>query len=174
MGPSNFTEASSNVMLEAQSPEANAAELVEDIDLQRNFILYYLAATSGLLELHRLADLDTLITRISSFDNRSRLEQAEALLVVAIGAQARNRRLDPNYARAYFERGRQLAFESMLENPSHALVRLFLLMAFYMLGACQRNAACLYLGISAKTASIIGLHDESHYHSNMDLDQLTR
>jgi len=161
-------------MLEAQSPEANPAELVDDIDLQRNFILYYLAATSGLLTLHTIASVDSLVSRISAFDSRSRLEQAEALLAVAVGAQARNRRLDSNYARAYFERGRQLSFESMLENPSHALVRLFLLMAFYMLGACQRNAACLYLGISAKTASIIGLHDENQYQGEMDMDQAAR
>jgi hypothetical protein len=161
-------------MLEAQSPEANAGELIDDVDMQQNLILYYLAATSGLLALHTFANVDMLINRISAVESRSRLDQAEALLAVAIGAQARNRRLDQNYARAYFERGRQLAFESMLENPSHALVRLFLLMAFYMLGACQRNAACLYLGISAKTASIVGLHDESQYQSAMDAEQVAR
>ena len=161
-------------MLEAQSPEANPAELVDDIEMQRNFIQYYLAASSGLLALHTHASVDTLVNRVSAFDSRSRLDQAEALLAVAIGAQARNRRMDSNYARAYFDRGRQLSFESMLENPSHALVRLFLLMAFYMLGACQRNAACLYLGIAAKTASIIGLHDESQYPASMDMEQGVR
>ena len=88
MGPSSFTESSSNVMLEAQSPEANAAELIDDIDLQRNFIQYYLAATSGLLALHTHASVDTLVGRVSAFDSRSRLDQAEALLAVAIGAQA--------------------------------------------------------------------------------------
>lgn len=161
-------------MLEAQSPEANAVELVEDLDLQRNFIQYYLAATSGLLALHTHASVESLLSQVTAFDHRFKLEQAESLLAMAIGAQARGKRLDSNYAQAYFDRGRQLAFEGMLENPSHGLVRLFLLMAFYMLGACQRNAACLYLGIAAKTASIIGLHDESQYKVAVDADAAAR
>lgn len=38
------------------------------------------------------------------------------------------------------------------------MVRLFLLMAFYMLGACQRNAAAMYLGVATKAAVVLGLH----------------
>lgn len=46
----------------------------------------------------------------------------------------------------------------MLENPSLEMVSLFLLMSFYMLGACRRNAAFMYLGVAARAAVALGLH----------------
>ncbi|KAH7037412.1 uncharacterized protein B0I36DRAFT_313999 [Microdochium trichocladiopsis] len=45
----------------------------------------------------------------------------------------------------------------MIANPSLSMVRLFLLMAFYMLGACHRNAASMYLGVASKAAVVLGL-----------------
>lgn len=41
------------------------------------------------------------------------------------------------------------------------LVRVFLLMSFYMLGACRRNAAFMYLGVAARAAVALGLHADS-------------
>lgn len=38
------------------------------------------------------------------------------------------------------------------------LVRVFLLMSFYMFGACRRNAAFMYLGVAARSAVAVGLH----------------
>ena len=51
----------------------------------------------------------------------------------------------------------------MLRDPSVEMVRNFLLMAFYMLGACHRNAAFMYLGVAAKAASALGLHRAEQY-----------
>lgn len=39
------------------------------------------------------------------------------------------------------------------------LVRAFLLMSFYMFGACRRNAAFMYLGVAARSAVALGLHE---------------
>lgn len=54
----------------------------------------------------------------------------------------------------------------MLNDPSIDMVRLFLLMAFYMLGACRRNAAFMYLGVASKAATALGLH-MTGLHKNM-------
>ena len=62
-----------------------------------------------------------------------------------------------------FNRGQALSFQGMLLDPSVEMVRNFLLMAFYMLGACHRNAAFMYLGVAAKAASALGLHRAEQY-----------
>lgn len=36
-------------------------------------------------------------------------------------------------------------------------------MAFYMLGACRRNAAFMYIGVASKAASALGLHVTDQY-----------
>jgi hypothetical protein len=46
------------------------------------------------------------------------------------------------------------------------MVRLFLLLSFYMLGACNRNAASMYLGVAAKATVVLGLHHLSS-HKNL-------
>jgi len=51
----------------------------------------------------------------------------------------------------------------MLTNQSLSTVRLFLLLAFYMLGACHRNAASMYLGVAVKAAIVLGLHNSANY-----------
>lgn len=163
IGPSNFTEAPANVMLEAQSPETISCSIAEDPELQHNYIQYFLAATSGIMGVYSSEGLNKL--PISPFTSSQGMQPVDTLLAMAIGAQSRNMRSDSSYASTYFERGRRLAFEGMLESPSFSMVRSFLLMSFYMLGACQRNAACLYLGIAAKSANIVGLHDIVQNHT---------
>ncbi|KAJ6122794.1 hypothetical protein N7512_005259 [Penicillium capsulatum] len=81
-------------------------------------------------------------------------------LVLAIGAQYCVS--DPGTVqieRAYFARGQQRAFANSLEDPGMDLVRAFLLMSFYMFGACRRNAAFMYLGVAARSAVALGLHE---------------
>lgn len=56
-----------------------------------------------------------------------------------------------------------MAFYNMLQDPTLAMVRIFLLMAMYMLGACRRNAAFMYIGIASKAAMILGLHAPRQY-----------
>jgi hypothetical protein len=80
-------------------------------------------------------------------------------LVIAIGGQCRGSNIsDFQYATKYFSMGQQYAFEGMLRDPSINMLRAFLLMAFYMLGACHRNAAYMYLGVASKAAAALGLH----------------
>ncbi len=98
-------------------------------------------------------------------------DQAALDMVLAIGAQARAATPDDTQlAAAYFNRARQAAFEGMLAHPSLGMVRLFTLLAFYMLGACQRNAAFMYLGVASKAAVVLGLHQDV-YHRSLDRDE---
>lgn len=83
--------------------------------------------------------------------------------MIAIGAQCHGPdRDDIVEAAELFSYARKMALEKMLENPSLELVRVFLLMAFYMLGACRRNPAFMYLGVASKAADILGLHTSAH------------
>ncbi|KAB8302335.1 hypothetical protein EYC80_005766 [Monilinia laxa] len=79
--------------------------------------------------------------------------------MIAIGAQSRGKDLlEIQVAKKYFAQAQQMAFLGMLESPSLSMVKLFLLMAMYMLGACRRNTAFMYLAIASKSATILGLH----------------
>jgi hypothetical protein len=92
------------------------------------------------------------------------VEIATPYLILAIGAQCRG--LSPSdlqYSATFFSQGQALAFQGMLRDPTLDMVRDFLLMAFYMLGACHRNAAFMYLGVAAKAASALGLHHAEQY-----------
>lgn len=83
-------------------------------------------------------------------------------LMVAIGAQAcPNDSNTLRIERFYFARGQSRTFANMLEDPSLDLVRVFLLMSFYMLGACRRNTAFMYLGVASRAAVALGIHEAS-------------
>jgi hypothetical protein len=95
-----------------------------------------------------------------------RREDAAALeLALAIGAQVRGLREESHLANGYFCRARQIAFDDMLMGQSLSTVRLFLLLAFYTLGACHRNAASMFLGVAARAALILDLHNPESYTS---------
>lgn len=96
--------------------------------------------------------------------NLNSMEVASLYLMAAIGAQCRGQSTDDlAWAAKFFSYARKLALEKMLENPSLELIRAFLLMAFYMFGACRRNSAFMYLGVASKAADILGLHMSAQY-----------
>lgn len=76
----------------------------------------------------------------------------------AIGAQLRGISNDSKISTSYFLRARAAAFDGMLMSQTVDTVRLFTLLAFYTLGACNRNAASMFLGIAAKAAIILNLN----------------
>lgn len=92
------------------------------------------------------------------------LDSASLYLMVAIGAQCYGPTKEAViWAAGLFSYARKLAFAQMLENPSLDLVRVFLLMAFYMFGACRRNSAFMYLGCASRAADILGLHESAQH-----------
>lgn len=92
--------------------------------------------------------------------NKDKAKMAVKDLIIAIGAQCCA--AEPLTTRAehfFFTRGQQHAFSGMLEDPCLDLVRAFILMSFYLLGACRRNATFMYLGVASRAAVALGLHN---------------
>lgn len=79
-------------------------------------------------------------------------------LVIAIGAQCKSLASSREIGEKIFRQAQAFAFSSMLQDPDINMIRVFVLMAFYMLGRCQRNTAFMYLGIAVRAAVSIGLH----------------
>lgn len=126
-----------------------------------------LSQSCGILDLFQPDELQGLLAMArlirngtSAFGQRVDFGAVASLyLMIAIGAQCRGAsEADLSCAARYFFHARKIAFEGMLENPTVNLVRAFLLMAFYMLGACRRNSAFMYMGVASKSADILGLH----------------
>ncbi|KAJ9136596.1 putative C6 transcription factor [Pleurostoma richardsiae] len=173
VGPMSFTDGNRhNVMLEANLNEVHRAEAaVLTPEEQATFLASYLQATSGLLDLFTAPEIELLIEAKQHGEETLppsvRRDGIAALdMAIAIGAQARGASpSDTQCAAIHFARARQIAFEGMLAHPSLSMVRLFMLLAFYMLGACQRNAAFMYLGVASKAAVVLGLHQPAYYKS---------
>ena len=188
-GASSFTEAEfQDSMLEINPSPASSEALPEpDEEQQKRFIETYfeavrrqssfpwlvilanhLSQSSAILDLvsreEVYAYLGLSSVRLDETHGQSLSELAIAHLILAIGSQCRGvLPLDLTYASRYFAQGQQVAFNGLLYDPSMNMVRHFLLMAFYLLGACHRNAACMYLGVAWKAANTLGLHNMDHY-----------
>ncbi|KAJ5352765.1 hypothetical protein N7452_001739, partial [Penicillium brevicompactum] len=164
IGPSQFSQRSEDMLeTEAQHGPLNFSQERCNAEEKRQFLQNYEAATSGFLNLG-CRDI-TFASLVEPEDPKSDREKTRAAIVdlmVAIGAQSRPN--DPESLqteRFYFARGQQRAFANFLEDPSMDVVRVFVLMSFYMLGACRRNAAFMYLGVASRAAVALGLHEDS-------------
>ncbi|KAL2825053.1 hypothetical protein BDW59DRAFT_180004 [Aspergillus cavernicola] len=128
----------------------------------------YFEATSGILDLFTTEEIGILvqertISRESTVHSLVKEDEAAALdLALAIGAQARGLSDDLPLCKAYFSHARKVALQSMFTSQSLSTIRLFLLLVFYMLGACNRNGAAMFLGVAVKAAFMLGLHGSLH------------
>ncbi|KAH8719250.1 hypothetical protein GQ44DRAFT_762120 [Phaeosphaeriaceae sp. PMI808] len=176
IGPSCFTDAPENQTLaNANTSDMGSSSFYDGLSLdgQNNYIQYFLDTSSGLLDLYSSEDVSKMLeayngtssgTGLSTTRKLNSLETASLYLMVAIGAQCcGSSKEDVTSAAELFSYARKLALEKMLENPSLELIRAFLLMAFYMFGACHRNSAFMYLGVASKAAEILGLHMSAQY-----------
>ncbi|KAF2638507.1 hypothetical protein P280DRAFT_455537 [Massarina eburnea CBS 473.64] len=178
-GSCTFTENESmNLMLEVpqhQHNESPISWLEDEADLQHSKRLLDASfeATSGILDLY---DRDEIIgcfqehrsealAQGNTTPTTTRTDFAVACLALAIGSQCQSSTTNRTDPTIYFAQAQHIAFEGFLFDPSINIVRIFLLMAFYMLGACHRNAACMYLGVAAKAATTLGLHQAEQYSS---------
>lgn len=97
-------------------------------------------------ETQHLLDEDWALSPNSSLNGDARhihAGQAMVNVMLAIGYQCRGRDASDAYnATRLFTSGQKIAFQDYLCNPSLDMVRIFLLLSLYMLGACHRNAAC--------------------------------
>ncbi|KAF4966698.1 hypothetical protein FSARC_5642 [Fusarium sarcochroum] len=171
-------------MLEIESPtatgpgpEINATRLNQE--QKQMYLRSYHAVTEALIHVFDATELESLL--ISDDDTNSLtsialppLKQASVDLTIAIGAQCESLSSSRTIGQAYFRKARSRAFEGFLEDPDIDMVRTFLLMAFYMLGECRRNAAFMYLGVAAKAALALGLHSRESYAAKPGLADQSR
>lgn len=104
--------------------------------------------------------MDCILTAVETKEMGEDLNEAIVCLALAIGQQCNC--LDDMSTRQmqkHFALSQKLAFDGMLEDPSIKLIKVFLLMAFYLLGGCRRNAAFMYIGIAARAAHALGIHE---------------
>ncbi|KAL5869311.1 hypothetical protein ACKVWC_010057 [Pyricularia oryzae] len=175
-GPSNFTDDQDTQRLfEAADPDAVSPAFQDDLtfEVKEELTRCFLDVSSGLLDLFIPAELNQLLGLSAQPTDCDRNEPparrrppeaslASLYLMIAIGAQCRGEGAsDAAIAARYFTQARKMAFDKMLQDPTLDLTRAFLLMAFYMLGACRRNSAFMYIGVASKAADILGLHIES-------------
>ncbi|KAL3455839.1 hypothetical protein BJX64DRAFT_271638 [Aspergillus heterothallicus] len=161
IGPSQFSH---NVrredMLETDTPDEVPQTFKSDLDItqEQAYLRTFYIATSGFINVFSDTESRQMLgTSPPTTDTANKTMVALRDIMIAIGAQSS--KSDPaRVERFFFTRAQQCAFAGMLENPSFNLIRLFILMAFYMMGACRRNAAFMYLGVAARAAAALGLH----------------
>ncbi|KAK1515585.1 uncharacterized protein CCOS01_12783 [Colletotrichum costaricense] len=190
IGPSPFSHNDGmETMLEAASPEARRSissdEVVDLGDQQRlDYLKCYYTITEGLINILDSGDqrelmclTDSISIGVTSpFDENasadkaawpskqsSHLSDAIRDMVMAIGAQCSSALEAQDHSFTFFRKAQRQAFSGLLEDPDLDMVRLFLLMAFYMLGNCRRNTAYMYISIAVRAALALGLHSQTMY-----------
>lgn len=62
----------------------------------------------------------------------------------------------------------------MLMTQTFDMVRLFTLLTFYTLGACNRNAASMFLSVAAKAAVILSLNATGNDQNSSEEERCAR
>ncbi|KAF2712810.1 hypothetical protein K504DRAFT_427436 [Pleomassaria siparia CBS 279.74] len=157
VGATPFTDGErQNPMLETDMAQVTSVGMHLNLEEEEALFRSYSEATSGLLHLFSSTDVNELMEMRIEL---KREDLAAHDMALAIGSQARaSGPRDAQIAAMYFSRAQSMAFQDMLTHTSLTMVRLFILLAFFTLGACQHNAAFMYLGVASKAAIVLGLH----------------
>ncbi|KAK6206467.1 hypothetical protein LQW54_007760 [Pestalotiopsis sp. IQ-011] len=161
-------------MLEIDIPDSENSTFRDDLaeEEKRALIQCFLDASCGLLDLFTQPEIERLISLarhaqdngLDQIRGTHREDLASFYAMIATGAQCRGRDFQERLnAARYFSKARQLSFESMLQDPTTNMARAFLLMAFFMFGACRRNTAFMFIGVASKAAVVLGLHVSGQY-----------
>ncbi|EXJ79525.1 hypothetical protein A1O3_07804 [Capronia epimyces CBS 606.96] len=166
MGISDFTHDTENTrMFEAAQSDPDRvtnSKIHIDASTKLQYGQNFCLVTKGLLgfittqDLPHVLDLDTTVS--SQQDTQ---KAAIANLVLAIGAQCAPASLEQTrIEKDCLASAQAAAYAGMLESPSLGAIKVFLLLGFYMFGACRRNAGFMYLGVAARAAYALGLHSD--------------
>ncbi|RAQ46321.1 hypothetical protein AFGD_000634 [Aspergillus flavus] len=175
VGPMGFTESqNSRKMFEVDVPDTGTDFFADELMETEKWALIqcFLDVSSGLLDLFSWEEINRMV-KVSNnirMPNAGRLDSSvkedltAVYMMIAIGAQCQGRtQEDLICAARYFCQARKMVFGGFLEDPTVYMARDFLLMAFYMFGACRRNAAFMYIGVAARASIVLGLHVSGQY-----------
>ncbi|KAI8271057.1 Filamentous growth regulator 27 [Colletotrichum sp. SAR11_239] len=137
-------------MFEAQVPLQQPDSFQDDMSDEEKLELIQLFsdASSGLLDLFDKSEIDTLV------DATHPREKSVSSSSTGFATDIEGR--------------------GFLTDLTLNMARGFVLMAFYMFGACRRNAAFMYLGVATKAASVLGLHMSDQFQSLSQAEQSFR
>lgn len=120
--------------------------------------------TSGMIKvMSRKEAIELLQSTTEADEPDTSYRQIIADLIVAIGQRSEAHKPLRGSEKLYFSSIQLRALEMMLHPPNLDMVVVFLLMSFYMLGACRRNIAYMYLGVATRAAVVLGLHRRESY-----------
>ena len=138
----------------------NAQEVHVDLGIAQSYIDYYFLAASGIIDLFDPPWMSNeLPIFVEDTSQRSKPKSAVVYLALAVGAQARaQEEADDLMAERCFAYGRQIAMFTLVDDASLLTVQAFILITYYMIAACRRNAAFVSLGIAIRTAYTLGIH----------------
>lgn len=112
---------------------------------------WYTLSTMCIIDLFDQAEFDDALTSwLGGRPLRRHLGESMVYLVLAIGAQTCPEDKD-DLANQYFNYGRYLTMRSM-DNPNIGTIQGYILITMYLLGASQRKAAFLNLGLAVRAA----------------------
>ncbi|KAI5461035.1 hypothetical protein BGZ63DRAFT_357556 [Mariannaea sp. PMI_226] len=120
---------------------------------------WYMQSANCVLLLFRQDELNFAIDAWQENDNNNNIDRESPVyyLVLAIGAQTGPEDKD-ELAETLFNYARYLTVDSLMEDPNIPTIQAFALIIIYLLGASQRNSACMYLGMAVRAAYTLGLH----------------
>ncbi|KAE8320305.1 hypothetical protein BDV41DRAFT_559749 [Aspergillus transmontanensis] len=157
VGPMGFTESqNSRKMFEVDVPDTGTDFFADELMETEKWALIqcFLDVVSNNIRMPNAGRLDSSVKE----------DLTAVYMMIAIGAQCQGRtQEDLICAARYFCQARKMVFGGFLEDPTVYMARDFLLMAFYMFGACRRNAAFMYIGVAARASIVLGLHVSGQY-----------
>ncbi|KEY64159.1 hypothetical protein S7711_03452 [Stachybotrys chartarum IBT 7711] len=175
IGPSTFSRTGrSDTMLENESTQSGVQALSpEDLSIESRMRYrdVFNSVTGGIIDPFAPLELDNLLAMPSTATPQ---QLSLANLVLAIGLQCDSSRESRDREMSYFRQAQSQAFTGMLEDPDVDMVRVFMIMSFYLLGECRRNTAFMYLGNAARAAVSLGLHSRETYTDMQDPQQQLR
>ncbi|GAB0137619.1 hypothetical protein EsDP_00005876 [Epichloe bromicola] len=154
-------------MLEKESPRSARnipVSRIADLDVETRLVYSqcFHAVTEGFIDVFGTSEVEKHLV-LPNGKACSPQKRAAFGMVIAIGAQCKSASSAQYVGQRYFKQAQSDAFIGMLEDPDIDVVRTFVLMAFYLLGECRRNAAFMYLGIATRAAVALGLHSRESY-----------
>ncbi|KAH7039549.1 uncharacterized protein B0I36DRAFT_233310, partial [Microdochium trichocladiopsis] len=163
VGPCAFTNESARDPMHESPPKTRfelAREPFLDLGLSHCLASQFFLAVSGILDLFDPPWLaDQLEDCNQQSFRRSTSSSAVVYLALAIGAQGRAQSsVDEDLAEQCFAYGRQLVMFNLMNDPSLATVQAVMLITYYMMAACQHNAAFVNLGVAVRAAYTLGIH----------------
>lgn len=170
IGPSQFSRGgNADTMLEKESPQSHThTPNFNTMSPEAKMMCAdsYYGVVGGFLDVFLPNELETML---SAGSGRGLTKSKRSLtdLVLAIGLQSDPSSDTHDRELAYFRESQIQVFAGMLEDPDIDMVRIFLIMSFYLLGECRRNTAFLYLGIATRAGVALGLHSRETY-TDMD------